>query len=82
MSYNGVFDRSIDLKGNLNFHGIEKEIPIKIILIKKNNEFWGSCNFAINLDEFDIDRPSLLMIKISNNIEIETTLKLIGSNNE
>ena len=71
------FDKSISLKGFLNFHGIEKEIPLKITLSNENNEFWGTCNFNFELSTFNVDRPSLLMIKISDAIEVRTRLKLI-----
>ncbi len=75
--FNEQFDKSIDIKGLLNFHGIDKEIPLKIILSNENNNFWGECNFNFNLSSFNIDRPSLLMIKINETIEVETKLKLI-----
>ena len=75
--FNQTFDQSIDLVGNLNFHGINKEIPIKIFLSKEKDDFWGICNFTVDLDLFDVEKPSLLMIKISKDIEVETKLRLI-----
>ena len=75
--FNQQFDKSIDVKGVLNFHGIDKEILLKIALSNENSEYWGICNFNFYLNSFDIDRPSLLMLKISDVIEIETRLKLI-----
>ena len=71
------FNKSIDVKGSLNFHGIEKEISLKIALSNANNEFWGTCNFNFELSVFNVDRPSLLMLKISDTIEIETKFNLI-----
>ena len=75
--FNGKFDKSISVSGILNFHGINREIPLKIILNKQNNGFWATCDFSFNLDLFNIERPSLLMIKIDNSIKIETKFKLI-----
>ena len=75
--FNMDLDRSVDTKGILSFHGIEKEIPVKLMFSKKDDEFWGTCNFNVSLSDFDIDRPSLLMIKISDEIDIETKIKLV-----
>tara|TARA_Y100001970_G_C14227725_1_gene856678 strand:+ start:2540 stop:3064 length:525 start_codon:yes stop_codon:yes gene_type:complete len=74
--FNEQYDKSIDIKGMLNFHGIEKEISLKIALENENNILWGTCNFNFNLDVFNIERPSLLMIKINENIKIESKLKI------
>ena len=60
--FNQRFDQSIDLKGSLNFHGINKEIPIKIFLSKEDDNFWGICNFTLDLDIFNVEKPSLLPI--------------------
>ena len=75
--FNEEFDKSISVNGILNFHGINKRIPLKIVLNNQNNEFWATCDFNFNLDSFNIERPSLLMIKIDNSIRIETKFKLI-----
>ena len=75
--FDDQFDKSISLKGLLNFHGIKKEIPLKITLSKENNAFWGICNFNFELSVFNVDRPSLLMLKISDIISVEAKLKLI-----
>ena len=77
-NFNGQFDKSIDLVGNLNFHGIDEEIPVKIFLSKERDAFWGVCNFSVDLNLFKVDRPSLLMIKISEIIEIESKFKIIS----
>ncbi len=74
---NEEFDKSIDINGLLNFHGINKEISLKIKLINEGEALWGLCDFNLNLESFKIDRPSLLMIKINENIIIETKLKII-----
>ena len=73
-NYSGEVDKSIDVKGILSFHGISKEIPVKIFL---DNKSWGTCNFKFNLSTFNVERPSLLMLKIDETIEIETKLKLV-----
>ena len=78
--FNEEIDKSININGTLNFHGIDKKIPLKIVLNNQNDELWATCDFNFNLDLFNIERPSLLMIKIDNSIEIETKFKLIKKN--
>ena len=75
--FSGDFDTSIDIDGILNFHGVEKNIPVKIQLSKQEDNLWGVCSFSISLDEFNVKRPSLLMMKIYNEIEIEAKFKLL-----
>ena len=76
-TFNNEFDKIIETNGTLSFHGINHNMPLKIHLSKSNNEFWGYCKFNIKLSEFNIERPILMMLKISDSIEIETKLKLI-----
>ena len=75
--FNEQFDKSIDVKGVLNFHGIDKEISLKIALSNENSEYWGTCDFNFELSAFNVGRPTLLMLKISDIIEVKTKLKLI-----
>ena len=75
--FNDGFDSSIDIDGFIRFHGIERKIPVKISLSNQNNELWGICDFNISLDSFNVERPSLLMMKISDEIKIETKFKLL-----
>ena len=81
--FTGNFDASINLKGELTFHGITREIPVKIVLYKDLNldgsaiMHGGRCSFDINLDSFKVKRPSLLMRKISDKISIDAKFKLL-----
>ena len=72
-------DTSIDLIGNINFHGVILETPVNIILYNDADGFWGRCKFTIDIMDYGIDPPSLLMIKISEFIEIETKLKIVSA---
>ena len=80
--FNKEYEQSIDLEGDLYFHGIEKKIPLKIELTKSKKDLWGTCSFNFELSNFNVDRPSLLMIKISDLIEVEAKLKLNGQKNK
>ena len=75
--FNGQFNQTISTIGKLTFHGISIDIPLNIKLIKENEDHWGECNFDIKLTEFNVERPVLLMMKISDTIKISTKLKLI-----
>ena len=79
---NFIFDRKIDtsinLVGDINFHGINKTVPLTITLTNSSDGLWGVCSFSISLDDFDVEKPSLLMIRISEIIEIESKLKIVS----
>ena len=80
--FTGNFDTSIDVKGELIFHGVTKEIPVKIVLYKDLNcssiTHWGKCSFNISLNSFNVSKPSLLMVKISDEIAVNVKLKLLN----
>ena len=80
--FTGNFDTSIDVKGELIFHGVTKEIPVKIVLYKDLDgstiTHWGKCSFNISLDSFNVSKPSLLMVKISDEITVNVKLKLLN----
>ena len=81
--FTGNFNTSIDMTGELTFHGVTKEIPVKIHLYKDlDNEstisYWGKCSFIINLSSFNVSRPSLLKVKISDEITVGVKLKLLN----
>ena len=80
--FTGDFDTSIDVMGELTFHGITKEIPVKIVLYKDLDgstiTHWGKCSFNISLDSFNVSKPSLLMVKISDEIAVNVKLKLLN----
>ena len=80
--FTGNFDTSIDVKGELTFHGVTREIPVKIVLYKDLDgsiiTHWGKCSFNISLDSFNVSKPSLLMVKISDEIAVNVKLKLLN----
>ena len=77
--FSGDFDTSVDIDGILNFHGVEKNIPVKIQLSNQGDNLWGTCSFSISLNEFNVKRPSLLMMKIYDEIKIEAKFKLLSN---
>ena len=64
----------IRIEGVINFHGIEKDINISAEVIQLNGITQLSGKFSIYLTEFLVDRPSLLLRQIDNEIKIEFIL--------
>ena len=63
-------DGMLNIEGLIEFHGIERSIDVivKSTNIENDNQLFGE--FTINLSDFSVDRPSLLLQKIDNQITI------------
>ena len=70
-------DDGFNVVGNLSFHGITKEFIIPVSLIQDDERIVVESDFSIMLTDFKIRRPSLLTIKIRNQIDIKVFL--VGS---
>tara|TARA_B100000989_G_scaffold211360_1_gene160432 strand:+ start:644 stop:1165 length:522 start_codon:yes stop_codon:yes gene_type:complete len=67
-------DNKVQIDGLIEFHGIEKSISVLANLNKIDNMFQLNGKFTINLSDFSIDRPSLLLRKIDEDIYINFSL--------
>ena len=65
------------ITGIVFFHGIKKEITIPVNFILDNKKIVVDADFSIRLSDYEIKRPSLLTIKMKDDIEIK--FFLIGS---
>ena len=75
-STNIVFNQnSAMVEGNLLFHGVTKKIKSTAV-IDIANGFVAKGSFNINLKDFDIETPTLLLIKIDNIIKIEYFIRV------
>ena len=70
-------DDGFNVVGNLSFHGITKEFTIPVSLTQDDKRIVVESDFSIMLTDFKIRRPSLLTIKIRNQIDIKVFL--VGS---
>ena len=70
-------DDGFNVVGNLSFHGITKEFTILVSLMQDDKRIVVESDFSIMLTDFKIRRPSLLTIKIRNQIDIKVFL--VGS---
>ena len=67
---------SIDLEGIIEFAGKKRNLKTVAHLIELNeNEFSIKGEFEILLSDFNIPRPSLLFIKMEDNILIKYSIK-------
>ena len=67
-------DGQISIDGIMNFHGIEKDISISAKLVQLEESILLSGKFSVYLTEFLIDRPSLLTMKVDDEINLEFEL--------
>ena len=63
-------DEKVQIDGIIEFHGIEKSITVKVDLIQMKDMIGLNGEFTINLSDFSVDRPSLLLKKIDDKIII------------
>jgi polyisoprenoid-binding protein YceI len=56
----------IVVKGKLQFHGIERMIETKVKMEKVNNRWIYSGRLPVLLEDYKIERPSLLFVKVDN----------------
>tara|TARA_B100001059_G_scaffold91856_1_gene90812 strand:- start:1813 stop:2337 length:525 start_codon:yes stop_codon:yes gene_type:complete len=64
----------IIIDGIMNFHGIEKDINILATVVQLDGSILLSGKFSVYLTEFLVDRPSLLTIKVDDEINLEFEL--------
>ena len=64
----------IIIDGIMNFHGIEKDINILATVVQLDGTILLSGKFSVYLTEFLVDRPSLLTIKVDDEINLEFEL--------
>ena len=64
----------IRIDGVMNFHGIEKDITISAELVQLEESIQLSGKFSVYLTEFLVDRPSLLTMKVDDEINLEFEL--------
>jgi polyisoprenoid-binding protein YceI len=58
------------VKGKLQFHGIERMIETKVKQEKVNNKWVFSGRLPVLLEDYKVERPSLLFVKVDNQVLI------------
>lgn len=67
----------VDVKGELDFHGRKKEetVPVEVTF-NSATEAHAKATFNVSLDKYEVDRPSLLLVKINDDCKIDLDLVL------
>lgn len=73
MDYNGMEATSTPklIKGSMDFHGVTKEVQIKTVVSKENENFVVTGDFVVNIDDYNIKVPPLLTPNISKEIQVK-----------
>lgn len=65
----------VKVKGQLTFHGVKKTVEIPMtVLFNSEKEAVAEGSFDISLDAYNVDRPSLLMVKVDDVLVLEPKL--------
>jgi polyisoprenoid-binding protein YceI len=65
------------MQGELEFHGVKQQVQVPVTLqFASDGSARVSGKMKLSLDSFRIDRPSLLMIKLDDQCDVEFDLKL------
>ena len=58
------------VRGNLSFHGVTKPFETKVVETKKNGRRIITGRFIFLLEDFGIERPTLMLVKTDNEVEV------------
>jgi YceI-like domain len=70
-----------NLTGNIELHGIKKNVIIKISVSKTNNGINIVSDFVLNASDFDIAIPSFVKSKLTDKIKVNVNFLLTESSN-
>lgn len=70
-------EQSVVLKGQLTFHGVKQpvEVPMKVVFTS-DSDVTAEGKFNISLEAHKVERPSLMMVKVDDALELETKFQL------
>lgn len=70
-----VGEVTYNLKGDLDFHGIKRKIIIPIEVKIDNDLIYFKGTFSVNINDYKVERPKLLLAPINEIVEIRIQLK-------
>ncbi len=71
---NKIINKKINLNGVLDFHGNNKDILTSVEIFVKDSLLYGEAKFSISLEAYNVKRPQLLFVPISDEIIIESKI--------
>lgn len=66
----------LEVQGKINFHNITKEISFKAQSKTVSKSRVISGNFILLLEDFNLERPSLMMVKTSNELKMSFSVSI------
>ena len=70
---------SVNVLGDLTIHGETKSINVDGIIIRNNKSVKVYATFSVNLEDYKIKVPKIVMYKIAEKIDIKVNIELIKS---
>ena len=67
-------EKTVNFDGEIDFHGLKVIEEIPLFITKEMNTVFISSEFSIKLDSFAVNRPSLLMVPINNEVKIDVNI--------
>ena len=70
------FEKSqrVELTGFMEFHGVTKKVSTMVLLEKKGNQITVSGEYLLKLDDFKVEIPTVLSLKLTNEIKVKINL--------
>jgi polyisoprenoid-binding protein YceI len=70
-------EQAVVLKGQLTFHGVKQpvEVPMKVVFTS-DSDVTAEGRFQISLESYKVERPSLMMVKVEDALDLETKFQL------
>ena len=69
-----VLNNESNLRGVLDFHGIQDTVLAHVKIKNNQTTLSGTTQFSVSLDNFNVEKPQLLFIPISSEIDIECNM--------
>lgn len=69
-------DGNTTVEGDLTIHGKTNKIKVNGVLIQHEESVLISAEFVVNLDDYNIDVPKIVMYKIAQEIDIRVNITL------
>lgn len=66
-----------EVKGTIQFHGVSKEVIFPVKQDQKQNIKTVEGEFDIFLEDFNIEKPSLMMVEVDNKVKIAFKMQFI-----
>jgi polyisoprenoid-binding protein YceI len=63
------------VRGSLTFHGQTHEVEIPVTVRVAGRAFEAATRFSISLERFRVDRPRLMLMPISDTLDLEGTIR-------